>query len=277
VSAVYLFSIDLEDVRTHVVNGKAFKERVPENTELYLRFLKENASTCTFFVVGEILRSYPELIELIMQNGHEIACHSDMHVPLDKLGRIGFSNDIEAWLHSAEALGVKNVTGFRAPTFSLTAQTPWAYQILREHGFTYSSSVLPAGNPLYGWPGFGESPRMVDGILELPMNLSSFGPLKVPFGGGIYFRLLPPVVLRRMFKSSARNEKAVLGYFHPYDVDTEQEYFMHPGLGDSRFYNALMYHGRNTVFSKLSMITDMGFAFQRYDTYTSGIMTSLLV
>ena len=45
------------------------------------------------------------------------------------------------------------VPGFRAPIFSLTPRTAWALDDLAAAGFTYSSSVLPAANPLHGWPG----------------------------------------------------------------------------------------------------------------------------
>jgi len=267
VSGTYLFSIDLEDVRTQVKHGMSFKPRVPENVDVYLRFLSDNKSRCTFFVVGDMMRMYPELIQIIAAQGHEIACHSDTHIQLDLLGPEGFRKDIEAWKRTADDLGIDNVKGFRAPTFSLTAQSTWAYPILRDLGFTYSSSVLPAGNPLYGWPGFGSAPKMVDGIMEIPMNLSAIGPLKVPFGGGVYFRLLPWSVLKQLFLRSKRKGEAVLGYFHPYDVDTEQERFMHPGLGDSRFYNALMYQGRAGVMDKLHQAIDLGFTIERYDAF----------
>lgn len=265
---MYLFSIDLEDVRAQVKDGAIFKPRVPENVDVYLRFLRESNNRCTFFVVGDVMRMYPELIQRIVAQGHEIACHTDKHVQLDRMGPEEFRKDIETWKHTADNLGIREVKGFRAPTFSLTAKTAWAYPILYDFGFTYSSSVLPAGNPLYGWPGFGSAPKMIDGILEIPMNLASIGPLKVPFGGGVYFRLLPSFVLKQLFLRSMQSGEAVLGYFHPYDVDTEQERFMHPGIGDSRFYNALMYQGRAGVMAKLQQVLNLGFTMGRYDAFS---------
>ena len=86
-----------------------------------------------------------------------------------------------------------------ADVFSLTEKTQWAYDILAELGIRYSSSVLPAPNPLFGWPEFGVSARrMTSGVLEIPMTPARVGPLRVPVGGGVYFRVLPfPLILAR--------------------------------------------------------------------------------
>jgi len=267
VESTYLFSIDLEDVRSMMPNGPSYRDGVTPSTQRYLHFLRQHDSRCTFFTVGDVLRSHPDLVRQIVDDGHEIACHTDSHIPLDKLGEDGFRKDCEAWLASARQLGINSVKGFRAPTFSLTERTPWAFSVLKDCGFTYSSSVLPAKNPLYGWPGFGQTPREMDGILEIPMNLDAVGPLRVPFGGGIYFRVLPNPVIQFMFRRAKRRETTVLGYFHPYDIDLGQERFMHPGINDSRFYNALMYMGRNRVFPRLESVLNMGYQIMRYDAF----------
>ena len=40
--------------------------------------------------------------------------------------------------------------GYRAPSFSIDARTPWAHPILAEQGYAYSSSVAPiAPRPLW--------------------------------------------------------------------------------------------------------------------------------
>ena len=51
-----------------------------------------------------------------------------------------------------EELAGTPVVGFRAPTFSLVPESRWAVDVLADAGFTYSSSVLPARNPLFGDP-----------------------------------------------------------------------------------------------------------------------------
>lgn len=248
-------------------DGDRYPSRVEQNTQVYLDFLRRHGARCTFFTVGDVLREYPDLVLHIAAEGHEIACHTDRHIPLERLGPEGFRSDLGHWSDTAEKLGLPRAKGFRAPTFSLTGRTPWAFDVLREHGFSYSSSVLPAKNPLYGWPGFGQLPRDMGGILEIPMNLAPLGLLNVPLGGGVYFRVLPWFIIRHFFQSEKRKGNPVLGYFHPYDVDTVQERFMHPGLDSSRFMNALMYVGRDRLISRLEKVMRLGFRISRYDDF----------
>lgn len=259
----YLFSIDLEDVRRDVVNGQQYRDAVVANTHKYLAWLKKHKSYCTFFTVGEIAESYPELIQEIQNQGHELACHSMHHIPLDKMSPEEFSKDLEQNIKALEKAGAKNIKGFRAPVFSLIQNTSWAYPILKKHGIEYSSSVLAAHNPLYGWKEFGEEQREVDGVWEMPVSLGKFGPKSIPFGGGIYFRILPWFYTRYAFKKS----EEVLGYFHPYDLDSEQEKFMHAGINESKLFNYLMYRNRSKLLPRLDKLMKDGWEIISYQNY----------
>lgn len=253
--AVFLFSIDLEDIRSLMPNGSVYEDRIEENIRRYLGFLSERNSCCTFFVVGDIARRYPGLIKEIVGLGHEIACHTDNHVPLDQMTPKQFKDDIKHNLDSLYKAGATCITGFRAPSFSLTPETSWAYDILSEVGLKYSSSILAASNPLYGWPGFGEECRvMPSGILEMPMRLSGLPFLNVPFAGGVYFRCLPLMLIKYLFHKNRKSKTPLTGYFHPYDIDCQQERFMHPGIHNKWFYNQLMYYNRKNVFKRLSIL-----------------------
>jgi polysaccharide deacetylase family protein (PEP-CTERM system associated) len=248
----YLFSIDLEDVRLLIPQGANYRERVPVMTERVLTLLKSIDARITFFVVGQVARLYPSLIKEIIAEGHEIACHTDTHLPLDRHTPASFERDISNNLESLFKAGATHVDGFRAPTFSLTQKTEWAYKILNRVGITYSSSVLPENNPLYGWKEFGKTPRLIDGVLEMPITTSSLGPLKVPFAGGVYFRVLPLLLQKWLF--ARERADAVLGYLHPYDIDSEQERFMHPGIGGSKLYNLLMFINRSRALGKVEYL-----------------------
>ncbi|MCI5158850.1 MAG: hypothetical protein D3906_10515 [Candidatus Electrothrix sp. AUS1_2] len=101
------------------------------------------------------------MIAEIVAAGHEIACHGSRHVQLDKLSPQQFRADLRENLRALQDAGATAIHGFRVPTFSLTAKTAWAHEVLAELGFTYSSSILPARNPLYGWPEFGSKAKEV--------------------------------------------------------------------------------------------------------------------
>ena len=264
----FLFSVDLEDVRENVVNGFSYKDRVEENTQLYLTWLKNKKVQCTFFVVGKIAERYPSLIKQIIDDGHEIACHSYSHLTLDKQNKESFKLDLEKNLDALTSAGAKNVVGFRAPVFSLTEQTQWAHEVLIELGFKYSSSVLPAQNPLFGWKEFGTQPKLINNTLwELPITHGRFGPLNFPTAGGIYFRVFPWFVLKNNIATCFKNNQPLLSYFHPYDVDTKQEHFMHDGINNSTFYNFLMYYNRKNVFNRLNKLNAFNAKIITYAEY----------
>jgi polysaccharide deacetylase family protein (PEP-CTERM system associated) len=266
---LFLFSIDLEDVRTMIPGGDRHRPRVPEMTGRYLEFLRTHRARCTFFTVGQTAREYPSLIREIAAEGHELACHTDTHKPLTELDRASFRDDLIR-NRDALAVGGTEVVGFRAPTFSLVERTSWAHEVLADLGFRYSSSVIPAKNPLFGWPEFGSAPRAVSGVMEIPVNIRASTP-RVPFGGGVYFRVLPRLMIESSFRAAAAANQPVVGYLHPYDIDTEQERFMHPGLDGSRFYNRLMYVGRGGVFARLSRLMNAGWRIEPYRDFVRSL------
>ena len=252
-----LFSIDLEDVRDQVDDGYKYREAVPNNTHQFLDFLQSRNARATFFVVGNVARKYPSLINEILSEGHEIACHSDTHIQIDKQTPDEFANDLKRNLESLNAAGAGDVIGYRAPTFSLTAKTQWAYNYLHAAGIKYSSSVLPAANPLYGWKEFGDKPRFVHHVFEIPITLHASPLLRVPMAGGVYFRVFPFMLINYSARRHMKNNNPITTYLHPYDIDTQQEHFMHPDLDNKKHLNYLMYINRSKVFEKLNRLADL--------------------
>ena len=255
----FLFSVDLEDIRQLVPAGDQLRDRVEATSEEILAFLERHDARCTFFTTGDVARRYPALVARIAAAGHEIGCHSDLHVPLDRQDAAGLRDELALCLDTYAAAGVDRVCGYRAPIASLTRETRWAYEVLRDMGFRYSASVLAARNPLYGWPDFGRDlPTRIDGMWELPVSLVRLPGARIPFAGGVYFRILPFPLIRYCFRRRLATGQPVLGYLHPYDVDREQERFMYPEIGESRIYNRLMHHGREKVIPRLEKLMALG-------------------
>ena len=250
-----LLSIDLEDVRDWVEDGSRYREGVPTNTRCYLDHFRRWGVRATFFVVGRVARRYPDLIGEIVAEGHELACHGDMHLQLDKLTPKDFRKDLEENLLALRSAGADEIKGFRAPTFSLTEKTSWAHEILADLGFSYSSSILPAKNPLYGWPTFGQDAcKVTERLWEVPITIHSLPGLHVPIAGGVYFRVLPFLLTRWAIGRRIKNSQPVGTYFHPYDIDINQEKFMHPDLGGKRYLNRLKFVGRHKVLRRLDTL-----------------------
>jgi polysaccharide deacetylase family protein (PEP-CTERM system associated) len=258
-SPPFLFSIDLEDIRQLVPDGHRHADRVEATTEQYLEFLRRHRARCTFFTTGDVARRYPALVKQIASEGHEIACHSSEHVPLDRHDPYSFREDLERCFEAYARAGIESVAGFRAPVGSMIRETRWAYEVLGEMGFRYSASVLAARTPLYGWPEFGpDLPRIEGGLWEFPVSLSPLPGLRVPFAGGVYFRILPFLLVRQLFQRRLATGRPVVAYLHPYDLDAEQERFMYPEINGSRVFNWLMYRNRHQVLPRLERLMELG-------------------
>jgi Domain of unknown function (DUF3473)/Polysaccharide deacetylase len=210
-------------------------------------------------------------VRRVADAGHELGCHSDAHVPLDRQDRVRFREDLLRNLDALRSAGADEIGGYRSPCFSLTHETRWAYEVLAELGFAYSSSVLPAANPLYGWRGFGRDPRLVEGLVELPVTLIPMLPLPL---GGVYFRVLPRLLLRWGLARLRARGQAALGYHHPYDIDTEQR-LTHAEFRRGGLYDRLMRANRAEVLPRLEMVGRMGFSFAPYGPYAARVREAL--
>lgn len=275
IAPTLLLGIDLEDVRFMIPDGTRYRERLPHNAERLLALLAERGLRCTFFTVGDVARSYPDLVRRVAEAGHEIACHGDDHTPVDRLGPDGFRADLERCLESLARAGAPAVKGFRAPMASLNASTRWAYEILAECGFEYSSSVLATRLPLYGWPEFGDDrPRRIGDVWELPITLTGLPLLNVPLVGGVYLRVLPLALIELLFRRRGNARGPVVGYLHPYDIDHEQERFRHPEIDESRFLNWLMYLNRRGALRRLERLVDRAAGVLPYRDYIAGALAA---
>lgn len=262
----FLFSIDFEEFVAADL-GRSFRcTAMSELVESYLRLLRRHEMHATFFVVGTVARKYPDLIRRIVDDGHEVGCHTDTHDTLDRLTPETLRINLERNIESLTAAGASTVIGFRAPIFSLTPATQWAYPVLESVGIRYSSSVLAAKNPLYGWPEFGTNIRSMGGVTEVPVTLYQVGPLRVPIFGGTYFRLAPAAWVRTAVRTHP-HDQPVVGFFHPYDIDTRQEWVMNAGVNGNPLLNHLLYVKRGSVLRRLDAMLNDGVRICTYREY----------
>ncbi len=266
----FLFGIDLEDVSSEITGKNSYTHRVPTMTHKILRFLEHTNSSATFFATGEIARLFPSLIEEIVNEGHEMGCHSDTHLPLTKLTPNQFRDDLKRNIDALSQAGVNNIYGFRAPIFSLIKKTKWAYEILNELGFLYSSSVLPAKNPLFGWAEFGGDLKKREGVYEVPISITPFPFVQIPFSGGVYFRMFPLFLLRFLFNYNQKSQKPITGYIHPQDIDTDVGKLVYKGYGG--VYNFILNYNKSSVFRKFEKLIQNGYSLISYKKYVNNVM-----
>jgi polysaccharide deacetylase family protein (PEP-CTERM system associated) len=249
--AAVTFTLDVED---H--GGPLDAPRAPRITRELVEFLAERRVRGTFFVVGTLAEAHPDLVRDIAAAGHELGLHGYRHDPLPRLTPAELRDDLARGKALLEDLTNAPVTGFRAPTFSLVAETAWAADVVAEAGFTYSSSVLPARSPLFGFPGRPRTPfRWPSGLLELPCPVTSFGRVANPYLGGVYFRVLPWRAVEHGLRRALPSE-VLWTYCHPYDFDPDEPYSRRPGLGVLQ--SRLLWVNRRGMHRRVARLLAMG-------------------
>lgn len=199
--------------------------RVEANTERLLAAFAGAGVHATFFTLGWVAERHPALVRRIVAGGHELASHGYGHGQVDELGAEGFRADIGRTKKLLEDIAGVAVAGYRAPTFSLNARTPWAFAIMAEEGYRYSSSVYPVRHDLYGMPDAPRLPYRPEGgpVWEIPLTTVQLLGRNWPCSGGGWFRVLPYAVFRQGLRRFNAAEAAPgVFYTHPWEYDPGQ-------------------------------------------------------
>lgn len=198
-------------------------DRVEAETEAVVETLAAAETRATFFVLGRVAVRFPGLIRSLEAAGHEVASHGFDHELVYRQTPQQFGEDItRARVLLEDLIGVP-VLGYRAPSWSLTSGTlSWAPAVIAAAGYKYDSSVFPMLTPFYGVTGAPTQPwahRLPSGgrLPELPPAVLKAGPLRIPFGGGIYWRLLPESALACLL---GRSGSASVLYLHPWELNS---------------------------------------------------------
>ena len=200
--------------------------RVERNSDAVLALFAEAQVKATFFTLGWVAERNPALIRRIVAAGHEIASHGWDHARVFTMDPATFRADLKRARATIEDAAGVAVTGYRAPSFSIDARTPWAHRVLAEEGYAYSSSVAPVVHDHYGWP---EAPRFAfrplpgEALVELPVTTVRFAGRTLAAGGGGFFRLLPYRFSRwAIGRVNAVEQRPAVFYFHPWEIDPGQ-------------------------------------------------------
>jgi polysaccharide deacetylase family protein (PEP-CTERM system associated) len=232
-----LLSIDFEDWHQLVrrrIGVEGWERPGPalgRQTERLLALLDELGIRATFFVLGMAARSHPELVAQLSANGHEIGCHGDAHYLVNAQTRQEFAADLDRAQATIEQLTGRRAIGYRAPAFSITRDSPWAYEVLVEQGFAYDASQHDTPRIRDRVVSATDAPHPIQldaGTLwEFPVAVWRTERLTVPVGGASYWATMPTgLVLKGL------DEAGPLAgvYLHPNELDPEP---LRPGLPPS--------------------------------------------
>ncbi|MEZ5989678.1 MAG: DUF3473 domain-containing protein [Planctomycetota bacterium] len=213
-------------------------------TRRILDLCDKHHAKATFFVLGWIAERLPDLVREITARGHEVGSHGWDHKLVPELGEEGFREETRRTRSLLEDLTGRPVESYRACTWSIGPDTPWALPTLVEEGVLYDSSIQPVRHPDYGTPDAPLGPHLLEPVagrtlFELPPLVGRFLGRRVPLGGGGYLRLFPVAWLSRgLTRREARGEPSCL-YLHPWELDPMQPRVGAKGLKSFRHYVGL--------------------------------------
>ncbi|MDR3182785.1 MAG: DUF3473 domain-containing protein [Planctomycetaceae bacterium] len=228
------FSVDVEDYFQVGAFAKiiapdtwdTWVPRVADNTKRLLDITAAANVKATFFILGWIAERFPGLVREIADAGHEVASHGFGHQLVYTLTDEQFREDVRSTRKLLQDLSGQPVLGYRAPSFSIVASTPWAHRILVEEGYSYDSSVFPIYHDLGGNPHAPLDIHRIETssgtILEFPPAVIRRFSKNIPTGGGGYFRFFPYWITRRMLREVNAKGRPFVFYVHPWEVDPGQ-------------------------------------------------------
>lgn len=270
-----LLGIDFEDwYHPQLVESFVSEEKkIPtmfKGLDKILDLLRKNDSKATFFVVGDLLESNPEIMDKIMSGGHEIGFHTMKHTRLDSPN---FRSEFKDELKRFEKLTFGKSIGFRAPTFSLNEKSSWAIDELVSNGYKYDSSIMPAKTNMYGMPSSERFPYRITNsslskndpngtLIEFPLMVTKFLGKTIPAAGGFYLRALPLKIIKNAIKSYQQKEIPASFYIHSWELTPEYI----PKIKLPKKNHFITFYNIAKTFSKMNDLLQE-FEFTTFESY----------
>ena len=274
-----LLGIDFEDwyhpqlVEPFVPKNKKFPTMF-KGLDKIIELLRKYDIKATFFVVGELLESNPEILDKILDAEHEIGFHTMKHTRLDSPN---FKQKFNEEIKQFDILTSKKSIGFRAPTFSLNKKSSWVIDELVNNNYKYDSSIIPAKTSLYGIPEAEKSPYKITSknleknngngkLIEFPLLVTKFLGKTIPAAGGFYLRSLPLGVIKNAIKSYEKENRISTFYIHSWELTPEYI----PKIKLPIKNNFITFYKIRKTFSKMESLFNE-FEFTSFNSYLNKI------
>lgn len=186
-----------------------------EGTNRILDVLKQNNVKATFFCTGNFAENAPEVMQRIMDEGHEVACHGVDHSQ-PKATDFAMSKQI------VERVTGRTVYGYRQPRMFAVSD-----EEIEKAGYRYNSSLNPAFIP--GRYMHLREPRtwfMKGGVMQIPASVTPW--LRFPLFW-LSLHNLPERLYHWLVRRTLKHDGYFVTYFHPwefYDLKEHPEFRM---------------------------------------------------
>lgn len=257
-----ILTIDVEDwyMDTDISSWDLYEDRIVESTTKIIKLLNETDTKATFFILGYVAKHFPELVELIKDEHHEIGTHGYSHKPITQQTPSEFEKDLLKSIRILEKITGDKVMGHRACQFTVMKETAWAIDVLKRNGLKYDSSVFPVKTHLYGVPDAPLFPYRIsssditketdleEDFLEIPSSVYRIPIMhkNIPVAGGFYLRFFPYWFIKHALKKINRKNQPVVFYLHPWELDSKQ-----PKIKELKWYHYYRLSSTEGKFKKL--------------------------
>ena len=273
-----ILGIDFEEwyhpqlVQPFIKNLK-HEPKIIEGITKILELLRKTETNATFFMVGELLEFKPELLDLILENGHEISFHTMNHSNLNDLTKEKFLDELEFFHKISDGKS----KGFRAPTFSINENTSWIIDALIERNYLYDSSIVPAKTQLYGFTNVEKNPYNISSssltkndpnskLIEFPLCVGKFLGKNLPTAGGFYLRSLPMKTSINSIKDYEKQNIPATIYVHSWELTPE----LIPRINLPMKENFVTFHNIKKTYSRIETLLQK-FHFSSFENYIKNI------
>jgi polysaccharide deacetylase family protein (PEP-CTERM system associated) len=229
-----------------VAKWSDYPSRVERNTDILLELFGQKGIHATFFVLGWVAERYPHIVRRIVEHGHEVASHGYSHQLIYSQTPEIFKEETYKSKVILEDQSQQAIDGYRAASYSITAKSLWALDILAELGFKWDSSIFPIRHDNYGMPNSPQQPYIIKTengacLTEFPLTTAKVLGLSLPAAGGGYFRQYPYFLSKYLFnRASLSQTRPQIFYLHPWEIDHEQPKIENAGwFSEFRHYTNL--------------------------------------
>jgi polysaccharide deacetylase family protein (PEP-CTERM system associated) len=259
-----ILTVDLEDWNQLVARQGDIRDwngahtAFPRQVEALLSLLQSIGARATFFVLGVTAEVYGGAVSQVARCGHTIASHGHAHYPVWLQSRRAFREDLTRSIDVIGSVTGVRPVGYRAPAFSIGRRDLWAYEVLADLGFEYDSSQHDSPglrDPMVPSQAGPHQLSLPSGrlLVEFPPAVLRFGPWRLPFGGGSYWRALPEAVVDAAIALHLRRGDTPTMYFHPYEFDPKP-LCMGTGAAGARLRELRYNFRRSGVTARLSRL-----------------------
>lgn len=217
----WVFSRKIDSLALSIDKLRLLEDRyIYEVLDYILPLLKKHKQKITFFVVTKLEELYPGLFDRIKKDGHEIGWHTHTHARVDNVATL-----VKELEMAKDIITSYNMKGFQAPEIFFFKG---GYKILKQYGFTYSSSLYGNSGYVYTFDGIAEWPVSVSNRafapkareIVFPCNLSFLKLLSyhIPFGSGLFWGILGKNYYLKKIDEMTKRRESVNMFIHDWQL-----------------------------------------------------------